>query len=562
MASTVLEWALRYADLGWPVLPLCWPDEYGACACGGNHRDGGKAPLTPHGLKDASAEASQVIAWWRRWPEANVGILTGERSMICAVDLDAPKGGFDSWRELLAEHGKPSDTLEQLTGSGRHLLFRRPDRPHVPNTAHKLGAGIDTRCDNGYIVAAPSRHWSGRRYEWEASALPGEIDLAPLPDWIYQGMMARNAERDYREACGAVEVKDAPLVDRGRWAAAVANIDRLQATYDGRRKDLTKDPTESAYDLALATLLARGGWTDQEVCDLLVARALERGEHVKRADYYRRTIGRARDYKGRDDGKEDAGRALDEALGTGLPPGEPDGPGETPPGDGGGGATSGGAGGSGADLMGLFNRSLGLNTRRLIQRIAHAKGKPTGTATYFLEMADGWLAELGGVDVIDNSAKFCRRILELTGRQLPAIPQRLWVNRYQPALLHPDNLVVEDLGEGASVSGQVAGWLRSYLLSETIASDWKGAVAAARRSQRGAQPFRMDGEVFIVVGAFRKWLVSTLAEIHPGADLARALAGYGAELRVINGLEVWRAPAEAVPAQEEIDDQGPGEGRV
>ena len=37
----------------------------------------GKVPRTPHGLTDASANLDTVTAWWRRWPGANVGIVTG-----------------------------------------------------------------------------------------------------------------------------------------------------------------------------------------------------------------------------------------------------------------------------------------------------------------------------------------------------------------------------------------------------------------------------------------------------------------------------------------------------
>ena len=46
--STLLEAALRYAELGYRVFP-CVP--------------GGKAPLTPHGFQDASADAEQIEVW-------------------------------------------------------------------------------------------------------------------------------------------------------------------------------------------------------------------------------------------------------------------------------------------------------------------------------------------------------------------------------------------------------------------------------------------------------------------------------------------------------------------
>ena len=45
-----------------------------------------------------------------------------------------------------------------------------------------LGGGIDIKGD-GYIVAPPSIHESGRAYVWEESSRPGEVPLADLPSW-------------------------------------------------------------------------------------------------------------------------------------------------------------------------------------------------------------------------------------------------------------------------------------------------------------------------------------------------------------------------------------------
>jgi Bifunctional DNA primase/polymerase, N-terminal len=55
----------------------------------------------------------------------------------------------------------------QTTGKGRHLLYATP--LELGNSTARLGrpAGVDLRTGRrGYIVAAPSRHPSGRRYAW------------------------------------------------------------------------------------------------------------------------------------------------------------------------------------------------------------------------------------------------------------------------------------------------------------------------------------------------------------------------------------------------------------
>jgi hypothetical protein len=53
-------------------------------------RGGRQASLTPHGLKDATSDPTQLTRWWRRWPQANIGLVTGERADV--LDVDGPAG--------------------------------------------------------------------------------------------------------------------------------------------------------------------------------------------------------------------------------------------------------------------------------------------------------------------------------------------------------------------------------------------------------------------------------------------------------------------------------------
>jgi Bifunctional DNA primase/polymerase, N-terminal len=76
--------ALAYAAQGFRVLPLHHPvrasdEEAGGvgCSCGQRSCSSiGKHPLTPHGLIDATRDPAQLGWWWRRWPNANIGLLT------------------------------------------------------------------------------------------------------------------------------------------------------------------------------------------------------------------------------------------------------------------------------------------------------------------------------------------------------------------------------------------------------------------------------------------------------------------------------------------------------
>ena len=169
---TTADAAGYYAGRGLKVFPLQWVED-GECGCG--HRDcssKGKHPITANGCKDATTNMDQIAEWWRAYPKANVGIATGADSGVAVVDIDNPEQ-FIRFTEI---HGKLPTTLMSRTGKGFHLFFR-----HAPGVRNKAGVwpGIDIRGEGGYVVAPPSVHVSGRRYQWQDDD-PGAA-IAPFP---------------------------------------------------------------------------------------------------------------------------------------------------------------------------------------------------------------------------------------------------------------------------------------------------------------------------------------------------------------------------------------------
>lgn len=202
-APAALSAALAYAARGWPVLPIWWPDD-GFCACPNPQcTSAGKHPLAhlvPHGLTDATTDADTIRAWWRRFPEANVGIATGARSFI-ALDVDTRHGGDESLRVLEDSIGSfPAAPVALTGGGGQHILFAHPGEGE--QIRNKIGTdwglpGLDVRGDGGYIVAPPSLHANGTRYTWELTADPDDLPLPALPEKLrlrlaYGGGEARN----------------------------------------------------------------------------------------------------------------------------------------------------------------------------------------------------------------------------------------------------------------------------------------------------------------------------------------------------------------------------------
>ena len=176
--------ALAYAARGWAVLPLHAVDAAGRCTCGKTDCSSpAKHPRTPSGLKGASTDAETVRAWWLRWPSANAGLVTGEASGFVVLDVDGEEG-MASLEALLNENGHLPQTPEAVTGGGgRHVLFRYPFGG-VRNSAGKVGENLDVRGDGGYVVAAPSLHASGNRYEWLDGCWPEDTALSEVPGWL------------------------------------------------------------------------------------------------------------------------------------------------------------------------------------------------------------------------------------------------------------------------------------------------------------------------------------------------------------------------------------------
>jgi hypothetical protein len=156
--------ALAYARRGAPVFP-CEP--------------GGKKPLTYNGFYDATTDPRRIRTWWHRWPGANIGIPTGERSGLLVLDVDLDDGGSESLASLEQVNGPLPKTAKARTGGGRvHVFFRYPTGETVRNSAGKVGPGLDVRGEGGYVVVPPS-HTEGA-YEW--------LDKAPLaqPVWLLE----------------------------------------------------------------------------------------------------------------------------------------------------------------------------------------------------------------------------------------------------------------------------------------------------------------------------------------------------------------------------------------
>lgn len=182
MKEEVRDQAIQYGERGYKVLPLYPIGPNGNCTCSRTDAcsSPGKHPFTPlvsSGVKDATDDPEIIDQWWNEYSMAGIGIATGKRSGIVAVDVDGDQGE-NSWGELI--NGTQINTPVSKTGNGKHILFKAPDQEVKNRTGIKQK--IDVRGDGGYIVAPPTEHHSGQQYQWHIS--PDEIDPQPLPGAI------------------------------------------------------------------------------------------------------------------------------------------------------------------------------------------------------------------------------------------------------------------------------------------------------------------------------------------------------------------------------------------
>jgi len=205
--SELLDNALALASRGYAVFPL---------------QPRSKLPY-PHmrGFLDATTDAEQVRKWWSVPGAEESNIAVRPAPGVVVVDVDKRNGGMEAMAALAAEGKDLPETLTVKTGGGGlHAFYTVPADLSWPKG---ISPGIDLKAENGYLVAAPSVHESGARYEW--------IDVRPMvqaPAWLIALGRPKNdpvsvtvvdedeAECQPEETIAAVGAQLTPVFTEGR----------------------------------------------------------------------------------------------------------------------------------------------------------------------------------------------------------------------------------------------------------------------------------------------------------------------------------------------------------
>lgn len=179
----IADAAVDYAALALPVVPVHTVGPHG-CSCGrADCPSPGKHPRVRwQHLQHRVPSAEDVRRWWQRWPDANIGVLTGQVSGLAVLDVDPRNGGDATLAELERRYGPLPVTPEVSTGGGgRHLWFRLPADGLATGP---LALGLDLKGEGGMVVVPPSVHASGVAYRWVGGRSPEEVAPAEPPRWL------------------------------------------------------------------------------------------------------------------------------------------------------------------------------------------------------------------------------------------------------------------------------------------------------------------------------------------------------------------------------------------
>jgi hypothetical protein len=356
------------------------------------------------------------------------------------------------------------------------LLLRRK--------ATEKGWGLDSTHDLARVLRVPgtmnqkgmpmpvtifSADWSLRytRDDFEPFAVP--MQAAPA-----------GAQR-----CGSITVDPKARPD----PMSLANLlddPKFKGSYF-RKRNLA---SASEYDMSLATQAAMAGWSDQEICDLLVSTRVNYGDDLKRPDYYQTTISNARasaercigqiekkeeakarqfEQDKREEQEELIAIEASQKIAAAATPEEK--------------LTS------QQEALGKLQKLLALDFVGFIRYLAD----PEPSYKMVLTCGELWL---GGIATITNQRTFLNKVATLAKKSMP-MRKRGWVAIVQAIL---DCCEDQELGEDAKDSGAGRAWIEGYI------EDANTTAMTMEEAIKDRQPFERNGETYFFENRLADWV--------------------------------------------------------
>ena len=441
----------------------------------------GPAAAKPDGMNYARGYANTVNVVPALWLDLDVAGSGHEKSNL-------PKSKAEAWKIIDALPFAPSLVL--ATGGGFHVywIFKEPwelESTDERNRAAGVMRGwqtlaVDAAANWGLVVDATHdlsrvlRPLGTMNHKYQSQV------YAPAPFLLGSGPRYNPSDfEDWAVAVTPAVTLPEKLESVGRLQAeanppiaklmAMLNLQpRFAATWRRERKEF---PSQSEYDLSLASMASNAGWEDGEVVNLIIAHRREGAQPLKldRPDYYARLVHKAKSANAMKEAQERINdrveavtqgdtNAMDERDGTLR------------------------------DLSAL----LGFPIRRIIKYISDPP-------QYRLVLEQGTI-HLGEVSNILNSSKFRAAIAAVSGVLIQRFKGGEWDPVAQAILQAVEEL---DLGADSSAEALVSEWLVEYMTQH--APNLEKDEAIAIRAPFICKTDEGESEAFFL-SEFRTWL--------------------------------------------------------
>jgi hypothetical protein len=260
MENKLPESALKYIEMGLSIIPL---------------RPGEKIPLIKwEQYQKEPPTKEKVMDWWKKWPKANIGIVTGRVSDLAVIDLD--KYAKDYSEDVASQYFP--DSIEtpcvETPRGGQHLYFTDPGNLTI--NARAL-PGIDLRAEGGYVVAPPSVNGTGKAYRWVDGLDIGGTKRSALPSAYINKIIST--------IYGAVTEKEKDVLQ------SVTSVTTGYIWEEGKRDEnlfhvahcLTQTRNSEAYiRQTLRAIILSWGETDEGWINAKIESAAKRAERKER----------------------------------------------------------------------------------------------------------------------------------------------------------------------------------------------------------------------------------------------------------------------------------------
>lgn len=234
LLSPLGQAALSYARRGWPVFPCRERDTVIGTVTDRKTNEirdkilKAKQPYGGNGVKDATVDEQVITGWWKRWPDAMIGLAMG-RNGLFALDFD-PRIDAESGEVFTLESLKtalesqmgcalPQSLTAMTQSDGVHVYLLQPqDGGEAIRNRGNLPPHVDVRGLGGYVIAPPSilyrEDGSEGRYRWLTNRHDDPIEA---PDVLIEILRSKKKREEkpaleapspeaanYRQACALV----------------------------------------------------------------------------------------------------------------------------------------------------------------------------------------------------------------------------------------------------------------------------------------------------------------------------------------------------------------------